>query len=283
VVWQYDLESEIWVLTDLGPGLAYCVNDGGRVGGQAQGAPCIWTKVAVADTSEWVPSPPVGGKRSEGVVYGINIWGNAAGQSGGNAVAWIDGQEMDLNTKFEGLENCVTLEAAWDINDAGTMVAQGVVDGSSDPHVFLVDLIGQFDCQPNDTLDVCDILSGRWADLDHDGIPDECDSCIAGVSPPGSGDQLATSPHLSVPSPNPVSRQTEIHFSLDRARHLTLTVYDVRGRRVAALADGGFEGGKHRIVWRGRDDAGRVVSPGIYMIRMESEGFTASRKLVLLK
>jgi hypothetical protein len=37
------------------------------------------------------------------------------------------------------------------------------------------------------------------------------------------------------------------------------------------------------VFWRGRDDAGRTVTPGVYFVRLQARDFTAHRKVVLLK
>jgi flagellar hook assembly protein FlgD len=62
-----------------------------------------------------------------------------------------------------------------------------------------------------------------------------------------------------------------------------VALYDVAGRRVALLEDGYRETGEHTLVWNGRDDAGRRVSPGVYVARLEAGTFSAAAKVVVLK
>lgn len=87
-------------------------------------------------------------------------------------------------------------------------------------------------------------------------------------------------PLLGLPSPNPFREGTTIRLGWaiegDRPR---LAVYDIAGRRVRELSE---EGGAGRLTarWDGRDDAGRSVPSGIYLIRMEGEGRTVTRKVV---
>jgi hypothetical protein len=78
--------------------------------------------------------------------------------------------------------------------------------------------------------------------------------------------------------PNPFNPMTTVPFRVREAGRVTLKVYDAAGRLAAVLADGRFAAGNHTA----RFDASGLAS-GIYVIRMEAEGFTASRKMVLVK
>ncbi len=51
--------------------------------------------------------------------------------------------------------------------------------------------------------------------------------------------------------PNPFTRETTIPFSLSTAGHATVTIYDVLGHEVAAVANGNFSSGSHQAVWDG--------------------------------
>jgi flagellar hook assembly protein FlgD len=45
-------------------------------------------------------------------------------------------------------------------------------------------------------------------------------------------------------------------------------LFDVQGRRVTTLADGGFGAGAHVLAWDGRDAAGARASRGLYFVRL---------------
>ncbi len=83
--------------------------------------------------------------------------------------------------------------------------------------------------------------------------------------------------------PNPFKLQAEISYSLKEAMPARLAVYDLRGRKVRELAGGELAGGEHRCVWDGRDGAGRPVSSGVYLLKLEAGSYRDVRKLMLVK
>jgi hypothetical protein len=84
-------------------------------------------------------------------------------------------------------------------------------------------------------------------------------------------------------APNPFNPSTEIAFQLPEAGEVSLAVYNLLGQQVRTLAAGRHHAGYHRVVWDGRDAAGRSVSSGVYLYRFVSEGLTETRQMLLLK
>ena len=41
--------------------------------------------------------------------------------------------------------------------------------------------------------------------------------------------------------------------------------------------------GSHYIAWDGTNDQGKTVSPGIYLYRIDADGYTQTKKMLLLK
>jgi flagellar hook assembly protein FlgD len=64
---------------------------------------------------------------------------------------------------------------------------------------------------------------------------------------------------------------------------VTLTIYSATGQIVKELANGMFTGGKHSFVWDATDNSGQRVASGVYVYVLKAGGFTAQRKLVLMK
>jgi len=83
--------------------------------------------------------------------------------------------------------------------------------------------------------------------------------------------------------PNPFNPMTRVRFSLDRAQHVKLSVFDLTGKRIAELADGVFPGGEQSILWNGKDSTGRDMPSGNYMVQMETDQQMRSSKMTLLR
>ena len=82
--------------------------------------------------------------------------------------------------------------------------------------------------------------------------------------------------------PNPMRTRTSIHFELESAGAIDLSVVDVRGRRLATLRAGFMSVGHHVVHWNATDDQGRRLARGLYFIRLRFPGGSrASRVLVL--
>ena len=78
--------------------------------------------------------------------------------------------------------------------------------------------------------------------------------------------------------PNPFNAVTKLTYQLLEASHVSLQVFDIKGRLVTTLVDDRITAGRHEAIWNGRD----VVS-GIYLLRLKTESFTMVRKLTLVK
>jgi hypothetical protein len=68
--------------------------------------------------------------------------------------------------------------------------------------------------------------------------------------------------------PNPFAEATTLDFETAVPGHVRLDVYDVAGHRVRNLFNGSALAGAHRIVWDGRDEAGRPLPAGTYLLRL---------------
>jgi hypothetical protein len=79
-------------------------------------------------------------------------------------------------------------------------------------------------------------------------------------------------------APNPVSATAKISFTLSNSTKVSLKIYDIIGRLTKVLAEKEFAEGEHQIVWDVSD-----VRAGIYLLRMESVGYSKTQKLILIK
>jgi spore coat protein A len=98
------------------------------------------------------------------------------------------------------------------------------------------------------------------------------------VVPPVAAEGAPARLALVPARPNPFADATTIVYELPRPAAVRLVVYDVAGRARRTLATGRAAGGSHAVVWNGRDDAGRAVAPGLYFVRLETDGATVVGK-----
>jgi predicted outer membrane repeat protein len=87
--------------------------------------------------------------------------------------------------------------------------------------------------------------------------------------------------------PNPFNPSTTIVFDLPGTAGITqpvsLTIYNVRGRRVRTLINSNLEPGNHKIHWNGYNDLGESVASGIYLYTLKAGEERFTRKMTILK
>ncbi|MFQ5769952.1 MAG: T9SS type A sorting domain-containing protein, partial [bacterium] len=83
--------------------------------------------------------------------------------------------------------------------------------------------------------------------------------------------------------PNPFNPETTIEFTLKEAGNVNLSIYNLLSQLVCTLVSGHRETGNYSVMWNGRDTAGRLVASGIYIYRLEINGFTDMKRMVFLK
>ena len=90
--------------------------------------------------------------------------------------------------------------------------------------------------------------------------------------------EMPTTFNLLQNYPNPFNPETEIEYWLPKAEKVTLKIYDVLGREVETLVEKMQETGKYQIRW----NADKYTS-GVYLYRLSTSSFNATKKLMLIK
>jgi len=83
--------------------------------------------------------------------------------------------------------------------------------------------------------------------------------------------------------PNPFNPSTVIEFDLPSKSKVTVSVFNVLGRRVATLLNEERPAGSGSIVWDGTNDGGEAVASGVYFYRVRAGEQTIAKKMMLLK
>lgn len=85
------------------------------------------------------------------------------------------------------------------------------------------------------------------------------------------------------PVPNPTSGRTSFAFRLPETGHVTIDVYDLRGRFVTKVFDGPTLTTQSVVEWDGTDGTGQRVAPGVYMVKMRTGQWLTTRKLSVVR
>jgi M6 family metalloprotease-like protein len=104
----------------------------------------------------------------------------------------------------------------------------------------------------------------------------------------GSGNDDIQNPvvvdKLNANYPNPFNPSTTISFSVKNVNNpANLVIYNTRGQIVRRLFQGLPSGNHVSLVWDGKDDSGKAVSSGIYLLKLRSGKFVQTRKMLLSK
>lgn len=94
--------------------------------------------------------------------------------------------------------------------------------------------------------------------------------------------QALSRPSLLV-MPNPFIASTTIRYQLAAPGRVRIAVYNIAGQRMRALTDADQQAGKHEVAWDGRDDGGRTVSNGAYVVQLRSGGTTRDCSLLRMR
>lgn len=97
------------------------------------------------------------------------------------------------------------------------------------------------------------------------------------------GNSLPNHSILHRAAPNPFNPATRVSFSLKVGGAVKVQVFSMRGKLVKTLVDGNLEAGNHSLMWDGKDNGGRGVSSGTYLLRMVSPDQVQSQKITMMK
>ncbi len=83
---------------------------------------------------------------------------------------------------------------------------------------------------------------------------------------------------LSQNYPNPFNPSTQISYSIPQGMKVSLTVYDILGKKVATLVDDYKTAGSYQVSFNGKN-----LSSGVYYYRLHTNRFTQTKALTIIK
>ncbi|MDC0145018.1 T9SS type A sorting domain-containing protein [bacterium] len=199
---------------------------------------------------------------------------------GGN---WDSGD--DIGEQCDGLDstNCLMLDGQWleaGLLEAGTWLYE---DGG-----FFID--------PNALSGAPDQFAGADLVMDEDGnwlsldlrfldyiSPDELECAQWGLvnidsSLDNSGINIPSDISIDNIYPNPFNPTTTINFSVSNSSSISINLYDINGHLVQNITEGYYGTGSYSKLI----DGSRLTS-GAYFIRLETDNYSITEKLMLIK
>ena len=83
--------------------------------------------------------------------------------------------------------------------------------------------------------------------------------------------------------PNPFNPSTNIGFRISEFGFVKLAIFDVSGRLVKTLVNENRGPGEYDVNWDATDEAGRKVTSGPYLYRLEAAGLGSTKKLLVIR
>ena len=83
--------------------------------------------------------------------------------------------------------------------------------------------------------------------------------------------------------PNPFNPTTKIRFTNDRSSNVKVTVYSLKGEKVATIMNKQINAGTYDVSWNGMNTSGKLVPTGMYLYDVESDGRRLQGKMLFLK
>jgi protocatechuate 3,4-dioxygenase beta subunit len=95
--------------------------------------------------------------------------------------------------------------------------------------------------------------------------------------------ELPTTYDLAQNFPNPFNPETSVKYQVPVRTNVSLRVYNALGQEVRTLVNEVKGAGVYSAVWDGKDNHGRQLTTGIYLVRLEAGDFVMTRKMAMVK
>ncbi len=119
--------------------------------------------------------------------------------------------------------------------------------------------------------------------VDLSGLESEASNSVSALLSADNGIGLPTEFALKQNYPNPFNPSTQIRYALPEESMVTITIYDLMGRKVRTLVNDVQSAGYRTAMWNATNDMGRAVSAGMYIYTIQAGDFVMNRKMVLMK
>ena len=137
------------------------------------------------------------------------------------------------------------------------------------------------------------VVAVRGADVDADGAPDlvavdqatnEVTVMLNTLSAAGAPGTPPTAEGVAIEAfPNPADVSMSLRWTGSRSAIVKACVYDLAGRMVKRLFEGAVPAGSRTWIWDLRDESGRRVAPGVFIVEIRGYGSMVRRRIAVLR
>jgi len=144
--------------------------------------------------------------------------------------------------------------------------------------------ITTFNATVNPNLTCIDVDNVAWADSAWTEIDswtsfsEDCSALDVLEEP-----ILVTEFKLHDAYPNPFNPTTRISYDLPDDANVSITIYDLMGRKIRTLVKEKISAGYHASIWNARNDMGSSVAAGVYIYTITANDYRDVKKMILLK
>jgi flagellar hook capping protein FlgD len=200
----------------------------------------------------------------------------------------IHGSYGDVSGVYYHVGNVMTLwpTANANLSDVGSLIAKD--DGY--PHIAAWSrygsgkVVGYGDSSSMADGTGSESHENNWTEANHrefflnacEWLLDQRTSAVGDIAPRNPGLNLRA-------APNPFNPITTISFEMPQAGRARVDVFDPRGRMLRSLLDEQRSQGVNRVEWNGRDENGRTLPSGVYLVRALGAGHTSYTRVLLAK
>jgi hypothetical protein len=216
------------------------------------------------------------------VQYAITVGGDISSSTGflsdplavhfGGMNLMLGSDGVNLTWRTESEQNCLRWEIERSADPEQGFAQVGKVEGQGTTS------------QPNDYSYTDNTITGkgeyyyRLAEVDLSG-----GKTYYGPMSITFGGDVPTAYMLAQSIPNPARGGVSISFALRKGGATSLKIYNIAGQVVKTLANENRQAGNYTVTWDGRDDQGNKASNGIYLYRLISGDYQATKKITVLK
>jgi len=83
--------------------------------------------------------------------------------------------------------------------------------------------------------------------------------------------------------PNPFNPVTHISYQIVSNEYVTLTIYDLLGKKIKSLISENQMPGSYSVTWNGRNEQGNRTPSGVYVYTLKTNSFMETKKMLMLK